>query len=61
MRVHPARPGPPSRLDPGTPPAARLEDIARFVDFVSESISRPADQAREILQSKPGTASDSTT
>ena len=33
----------------GTPAAARLENIARFVDFVSESIARAADQAREIL------------
>lgn len=36
-------------LGPGTPAAARLENIARFVDFVSEGIARAADQAREIL------------
>ncbi|MEU9593802.1 MarR family transcriptional regulator [Streptomyces sp. NPDC048219] len=44
-------------LGPDTPAAARLENIARFVDFVSESITRAADQAREILHTKPGTAS----
>ncbi|MDN0194292.1 helix-turn-helix domain-containing protein [Streptomyces sp. S.PNR 29] len=50
-------------LGPGTPAAERLENIARFVDFVSESIARAADQAREILHSKPGpeTPSDGTT
>ncbi|CAM5681013.1 MarR family transcriptional regulator [Streptomyces avidinii] len=40
-------------LGPGTPAAARLENIARFLDFVSESIARAADQAREILNAKP--------
>ncbi|WP_329559170.1 helix-turn-helix domain-containing protein [Streptomyces uncialis] len=40
-------------LGPDTPAAARLENIARFVDFVSESIARAADQAREILHTKP--------
>ncbi|MFJ7075881.1 helix-turn-helix domain-containing protein [Streptomyces sp. NPDC098781] len=45
-------------LGPGTPAAARLENIARFVDFVSESIARAADQAREILHSKPAATSD---
>ena len=44
-------------LGPGTPAAIRLENIARFVDFVSESIARAADQARDILHHKPGTAS----
>ncbi|MFJ5722383.1 helix-turn-helix domain-containing protein [Streptomyces sp. NPDC093149] len=48
-----------SVLGPGTPAAARLENIARFVDFVSESIARAADQAREVLHTKPGTTSDS--
>ncbi|MEU4220427.1 helix-turn-helix domain-containing protein [Actinoplanes sp. NPDC026623] len=42
-------------LGPGTPAAARLENIARFLDFVAESITRAADQAREILATKPGT------
>lgn len=36
-------------LGPGTPAAVRLENIARFVDFVAESIVRAAEQAREIL------------
>ncbi|GAA3125532.1 helix-turn-helix domain-containing protein [Nonomuraea salmonea] len=40
-------------LGPGTPAAARLENIARFVDFVAESIARAADQAREILHTRP--------
>jgi DNA-binding transcriptional regulator YhcF (GntR family) len=50
-----------SVLGPGTPAAVRLENIARFVDFVSESIARAADQAREILHAKSGTASDRAT
>ncbi|MFD8147012.1 helix-turn-helix domain-containing protein [Streptomyces sp. NPDC059708] len=36
-----------------TPAGARLENIARFVDFVSESIMRAAEQAREILHTQP--------
>ncbi|MDF3298882.1 GbsR/MarR family transcriptional regulator [Streptomyces tropicalis] len=48
-------------LGPGTPAAARLENIARFVDFVSESIARAADQAREILHTKSGTSPDRAT
>ncbi|MEU6758282.1 helix-turn-helix domain-containing protein [Streptomyces sp. NPDC046685] len=36
-----------------TPAATRLENIARFVDFVSESITRAAEQAREVLHAKP--------
>ncbi len=48
-------------LGPDTPAAARLENIARFVDFVSESIARAADQAREILHTKPEGTSDSVT
>ncbi|MFK0050617.1 helix-turn-helix domain-containing protein [Streptomyces sp. NPDC090741] len=42
-------------LGPDSPAAARLENIARFIDFVSESIARAADQAREILHTKPET------
>ncbi|MFE4453896.1 helix-turn-helix domain-containing protein [Streptomyces sp. NPDC056796] len=45
-------------LGSGTPAAMRLENIARFLDFVSESITRAADQARDILHTKPGTASE---
>lgn len=40
-------------LGPGTPAAVRLENIARFVDFVGESITRAAEQAREILCTNP--------
>jgi DNA-binding transcriptional regulator YhcF (GntR family) len=38
-------------LGPGTPAAERLEKIARFLDFVGESIARAAEQAREVLYS----------
>jgi DNA-binding transcriptional regulator YhcF (GntR family) len=48
-----------SILGPGTPAAARLDNIARFVDFISESIARAANQAREVLHTKPGTVPDS--
>jgi DNA-binding transcriptional ArsR family regulator len=37
-------------LGAGTPAAVRLENIARFMDFVSESIIRAAEQARDILK-----------
>ncbi|WP_436318708.1 helix-turn-helix domain-containing protein [Streptomyces nodosus] len=47
-----------SVLGPHTPAAARLENIARFLDFISESITRAAEQAREVLHTKPGTTSD---
>jgi DNA-binding transcriptional regulator GbsR (MarR family) len=40
-------------LGPDTPAAARLENIARFVDFVAESIARAADQARDLLSTRP--------
>ncbi len=40
-------------LGPHTSAAARLENIARFLDFVGESITRAAEQAREILSAKP--------
>ncbi|GAA1910385.1 helix-turn-helix domain-containing protein [Streptomyces durmitorensis] len=40
-------------LGPNTPAGARLENIARFLDYVSESTARAADQAREILHTKP--------
>uniref|UniRef100_A0AAU2JS53 Helix-turn-helix domain-containing protein n=1 Tax=Streptomyces sp. NBC_00049 TaxID=2903617 RepID=A0AAU2JS53_9ACTN len=43
-------------LGPGTPAAVRLENIARFIDFVGESIARAAEQAREILSTKPDAA-----
>jgi Helix-turn-helix domain/MarR family len=47
-------------LGPGTPAATRLENAARFLDFVSESITRAAEQAREILYSGTETTSDGT-
>ncbi|MET8612235.1 MarR family transcriptional regulator [Streptomyces misionensis] len=40
-------------LGPGTQAATRLENVARFVDFVSESITRAAEQAREVLYTRP--------
>ncbi|MGW3356206.1 helix-turn-helix domain-containing protein [Streptomyces bungoensis] len=40
-------------LGPGTPAATRLENTARFLEFVSESLVRAADQAREVLHTKP--------
>ncbi|MCC3779527.1 helix-turn-helix domain-containing protein [Streptomyces sp. UNOB3_S3] len=42
-----------------TQAAVRLENIARFVDFVSESMARAAEQARDILYMKPETTSGS--
>ncbi|WP_089106197.1 GbsR/MarR family transcriptional regulator [Streptomyces hyaluromycini] len=47
-------------LGPRTPAANRLENIARFLDFVSESITRAAEQAREVLHARPAPASDDT-
>jgi DNA-binding transcriptional ArsR family regulator len=41
-------------LGAGTPAADRLENVARFLDFVGESITRAAEQARTILH--PGAA-----
>nr|WP_240677239.1 MarR family transcriptional regulator [Actinacidiphila soli] len=43
-----------------TPAAARLENIARFSDFISESILRAAEQVREILYTKPEATSGGT-
>ncbi|MEU5053785.1 MULTISPECIES: helix-turn-helix domain-containing protein [unclassified Streptomyces] len=48
-------------LGSGTPAATRLENIARFLDFVSESIARAAEQARDILHTQPEPREDSTT
>ena len=39
-----------------TPAAARLENIARFSDFISESMLRAAEQVREVLSAKPETS-----
>ncbi|MEY9968286.1 DNA-binding transcriptional regulator GbsR (MarR family) [Streptacidiphilus sp. MAP12-16] len=40
--------------------AARLENIARFSDFISESMLRAAEQAREVLHTKPETTPNDT-
>ncbi|RST15751.1 MarR family transcriptional regulator [Streptomyces sp. WAC05374] len=47
-------------LVPGTPAAARLENIARFLDFITESITRAAEQARDILYVRPEGHRDTT-
>lgn len=39
-------------LGPDTPSAVRLENMARFVEFVGESLTRAAEQAREILTTR---------
>ncbi|MGW2173313.1 helix-turn-helix domain-containing protein [Streptomyces sp. NPDC001705] len=44
-------------LGSGTPAGARLENVARFLDFVSEGITRAAEQARDILYVKAETPS----
>ncbi|WUS97548.1 helix-turn-helix domain-containing protein [Streptomyces sp. NBC_00708] len=36
-----------------TPAGTRLENMARYLDFVSESIARAAEQARAVLHTKP--------
>ncbi|MFI9360050.1 helix-turn-helix domain-containing protein [Kitasatospora sp. NPDC053057] len=45
-------------LGAGTPAGARLENIARFLDFISEAIARAAEQGREVLHTKPEGPSD---
>ncbi|WP_280405977.1 helix-turn-helix domain-containing protein [Nocardia brasiliensis] len=45
----------------GTPAATRLENMARFCDFFSESILRVAAQGREVLYPKPETSSTGAT
>ncbi|MFF3071826.1 helix-turn-helix domain-containing protein [Kitasatospora sp. NPDC057936] len=47
-------------LGRGTPAAARLENAARFLDFVSEGLLRAAEQGREVLHTGPGPALDGT-
>ncbi|GAA2141932.1 helix-turn-helix domain-containing protein [Actinomadura napierensis] len=46
-------------LGPGTPAAARLEAAARFLDYVSESLTRSAEQAREVLHTRTEATSKS--
>lgn len=41
-------------LGPGTPAATRLENVARFLDFVGESLGRAAEQARAVLYTTSG-------
>ncbi|KOV18453.1 helix-turn-helix domain-containing protein [Streptomyces heliomycini] len=43
-------------MGPGTPAATRLENAARFLDFIAETMIRSAEQAREVLYAKPGAA-----
>ncbi|GIE38949.1 MarR family transcriptional regulator [Actinoplanes lobatus] len=40
-------------LGTGTPAGARLENIARYSEFISESMLRAAEQAREVLYTRP--------
>jgi len=47
-------------LGPHTPAAARMEKIARFLDFISESMTRAAEQAREVLHTGPGATTNGT-
>ncbi|MGW3205261.1 helix-turn-helix domain-containing protein [Streptomyces sp. NPDC001135] len=47
-------------LGPRTPAATRLENVARFLVFVNESLLRAAEQAREVLYTKTGTTSADT-
>nr|WP_243719150.1 MarR family transcriptional regulator [Actinomadura sp. KC06] len=44
-------------LRPGTPAATRLENAARFLDFVTESLIRAAEQARDVLYTPTETTS----
>nr|WP_275007303.1 MarR family transcriptional regulator [Promicromonospora iranensis] len=45
-------------LGRATPAGERLESIARFMDFISESLMRAAAQARDILHTKVETRSE---
>ncbi|MER5603488.1 helix-turn-helix domain-containing protein [Streptomyces sp. NPDC002265] len=47
-------------LGAGTPAAVRLENVARFLDFVAENLARAAEQARDILSTKAEPAVDDT-
>ncbi|GGQ23989.1 DNA-binding transcriptional ArsR family regulator [Actinomadura coerulea] len=42
-------------LGRGTPAATRLENAARFLDFIGESLTRAMEQARDVLYTKPET------
>ncbi|MFJ6988274.1 MULTISPECIES: helix-turn-helix domain-containing protein [unclassified Streptomyces] len=41
-------------MGPTTPAGTRLENIARYLDFITESITRAAEQARDVLYSGRG-------
>ncbi|WP_034089065.1 helix-turn-helix domain-containing protein [Streptacidiphilus albus] len=45
-------------LGSGTQAGDRLENIARFLDYVSESLARAADQARDVLHARYEAPSD---
>ncbi|GAA4300989.1 helix-turn-helix domain-containing protein [Actinomadura sp. NPDC048955] len=47
-------------LGRGTPAGTRLENAARFLDFVSESLTRAVEQARDVLYTKPETPPETT-
>ncbi|QDY77650.1 helix-turn-helix domain-containing protein [Streptomyces qinzhouensis] len=47
-------------LGRGTPAATRLENAARFLDFVSEGLMHAAEQGREVLHTRTSTAPDDT-
>jgi DNA-binding transcriptional ArsR family regulator len=47
-------------LGPGTPAAVRLQNMARFIGFVGDSITRAAEQAREMLHADAATISGGT-
>ncbi|MFB6808037.1 helix-turn-helix domain-containing protein [Streptomyces sp. NPDC056387] len=47
-----------SLLGRESPAAVRLENIARFVDFVGESMARAAEQARDILHTNDSEQTD---
>ncbi|WP_037864801.1 GbsR/MarR family transcriptional regulator [Streptomyces sp. NRRL S-340] len=48
-------------LGPGTPAAARLENAARFLDFVSEHLIHAAEQGRDVLHTRTRTTPTHTT
>ncbi|MET8004469.1 GbsR/MarR family transcriptional regulator [Nonomuraea glycinis] len=45
-------------LGRGSPAAVRLENIARYLDFVAEEFARAAERAREILYTAPKETQD---
>ncbi|MEU3603715.1 helix-turn-helix domain-containing protein [Streptomyces sp. NPDC006798] len=47
-------------LGRGTPAATRLENAARFLDFVSEGLLHAAEQGREVLHTRTGTTRNGT-